>query len=234
VKAIYQRYLGWFDGNPAHLWQLPPAQAATRYVDCLGGAEAIVAKAQEYVDDGDLRFAAELLNHAVFADERNRAARSLLADVYDTLGFGSENATWRNFYLQGAYELRHEVQPAALDSVGAADMVGALSVDQLFDSVAIRIDGPNAWDAQLAIDWVFTDLGHTYRTELRHGVLIQDVDPKHGTSDFTVTLTKPDLLRLLGGSGGLEGLSTEGDPTVVATLLSVLDPPTPGFAIVTP
>ena len=234
VKAIYQRYLGWFDGNPAHLWQHPPEQAAIRYVDCLGGADAIVAKAQEYVDNGDLRFAAELLNHAVFADEGNRAARSLLADVYDTLGFGSENGTWRNFYLQGAYELRHEVQAAALDSAGAADMVGALSVDQLFDSVAIRIDGPKAWDAQLAIDWVFTDLGHTYRTELRHGVLIQDVDPKQGTADLTLTLTKSDLLGLLGGTRGLEGLSTEGDPAVVATLLGVLDPPTPGFAIVTP
>ena len=79
-----------------------------------------MAKAQEYVDAGDLRFAAELLNHAVFADEGNRSARSLLADVYDTLGFGSENGTWRNFYLQGAYELRHEVQPAALDSAGSA------------------------------------------------------------------------------------------------------------------
>jgi alkyl sulfatase BDS1-like metallo-beta-lactamase superfamily hydrolase len=234
VKAIYQRYLGWFDGNPAHLWQHPPVQVATRYVDCLGGAEATVAKAQEYVDGGDLRFAAELLNHAVFADEGNTAARSLLADVYDTLGFGSENGTWRNFYLQGAYELRHEVQAAALDSVGAADMVGALSVEQLFDSVAIRIDGPRAWDAQLAIDWVFTDLGHTYRTQLSHGVLIQDFDPKHGTADLTVTLTKPDLLGLLGGARGLEGLLTAGDPGVVTTLLGVLDPPTPGFAIVTP
>jgi alkyl sulfatase BDS1-like metallo-beta-lactamase superfamily hydrolase len=234
VKAIYQRYLGWFDGNPAHLWQHPPVQAATRYVDCLGGPEAVVAKAQQYVDDGDLRFAAELLNHAVFADEGNTAARSLLADVYETLGFGSENGTWRNFYLQGAYELRHEVQPAVLDSAGAADMVGALSVDQLFDSVAIRIDGPKAWDAQVAIDWVFTDLGHTYRTELSHGVLIQDVDPKHGDADLTVTLTKSDLLGLLGGARGLEGLSTQGDPSVVATLLAVLDPPTPGFAIVTP
>src|SRR5277367_2797623 len=198
VKAIYQRYLGWFDGNPAHLWQHPPVQAATRYVDCMGGAEAIVAKAHEYVDGGDLRFAAELLNHAVFADEGNTAARSLLADVYDTLGFGSENGTWRNFYLQGAYELRHEVQPAALDSHGAPDMVGALSVDQLFDSVAIRIDGPKAWDAHLAIDWVFTDLGHSYRTELRHGVLNQEVDPKQGTANLTVTLTKPELLGLLG------------------------------------
>jgi alkyl sulfatase BDS1-like metallo-beta-lactamase superfamily hydrolase len=86
----------------------------------------------------------------------------------------------------------------------------------------------------LAIEWVFTDLGHTYRIELRNGVLIQDVDPKHGTPDLTVTLTKLDLIGLLGGGRALEGLATEGDPTVVAKLLGVLDPPTPGFAIVTP
>ena len=86
----------------------------------------------------------------------------------------------------------------------------------------------------MAIDWTITDLGHTYRTELRHGVLIQDVDPTRGFADLTVTLTKSDLLGLLGGARGLEGFSIEGDPAVVATLLGVLDPPTPGFAIVTP
>ena len=111
VKAIYQRYLGWFDGNPANLWQHPPVERGTRYVEAFGGADAVIAKAQGYIDDGDLRFAAELLNHVVFADETNRAARELLAGVYDTLGFGAENGTWRNFYLQGAYELRNGVEP---------------------------------------------------------------------------------------------------------------------------
>ncbi len=234
VKAVYQRYLGWFDGNPAHLWSHPPVAAATRYVECLGGADAVVAKAQGYIDAGDLRFAAELLNHAVFADETDTTARSLLADVYETLGFGAENGTWRNFYLQGASELRHGVRPAVLDSAGAADLVSALTVDQLFDSVAIRIDGPKAWDARLAIDWVFTDLGHTYRTALSHGVLIQAVDPKHGVADLTVTLTQGDLLGLLVGGRGLADLPTEGDTGVVATLLGVLDPPRGSFPIVTP
>ena len=110
VKAIYQRYLGWFDGNPAHLWQHPPVAAATRYVDAFGGADVVIAKAREYIDRGDLRFAAELLNHVVFADDTNTAAREVLAGVYDTLGFGAENGTWRNFYLQGAEELRNGVE----------------------------------------------------------------------------------------------------------------------------
>jgi alkyl sulfatase BDS1-like metallo-beta-lactamase superfamily hydrolase len=233
VKAIYQRYLGWFDGNPANLWQHAPVDKATRYVDAFGGAEIVVAKAREYVASGDLRFAAELLNHVVFADDTNAEAKGLLADVYDTLGFGAENGTWRNFYLQGAYELRHGVQPAALNSAGAADMIGALSVDQLFDAVAIRVNGPRAWEEHLAIDWTFTDLDHTYRTELSNGVLIQDVDPAHGTADLSVTLTKPGLLGLLGGAG-LAGLATEGDTGVLARLLGVLDPLRGEFAIVTP
>jgi alkyl sulfatase BDS1-like metallo-beta-lactamase superfamily hydrolase len=118
VKAIYQRYLGWFDGNPANLWQHPPDEKASRCVSAFGGADVVIAKAREYVGAGDLRFAAELLNHVVFADDGNTEARGLLAEVYDTLGFGAENGTWRNFYLQGAYELRNGVQPAALDSAG--------------------------------------------------------------------------------------------------------------------
>jgi alkyl sulfatase BDS1-like metallo-beta-lactamase superfamily hydrolase len=106
-------------------------------------------------------------------------------------------------------------------------------VDQLFDSVAIMVDGPRAWALTLSIDWVFTDLGHTYRTSLSHAVLIQDVDPTAGTSDLTVTLTKAGLLGLLGG-GGLAGLRTEGDTGVVASLLGVLDPPRGDLPIVTP
>jgi alkyl sulfatase BDS1-like metallo-beta-lactamase superfamily hydrolase len=109
VKAIYQRYLGWFDGNPAHLWQHPPQENAKRYVECLGGTGAVVAKAREYADNGDLRFAAELLNHAVFASPGDTAAKDLLAQVYERLGFGAECGTWRNFYLTGAQELRHGV-----------------------------------------------------------------------------------------------------------------------------
>ena len=233
VKAIYQRYLGWFDGNPANLWQHPPVERGTRYVETFGGADAVIAKAQGYIDDGDLRFAAELLNHVVFADETNRAARELLAGVYETLGFGAENGTWRNFYLQGAYELRNGVEPAALDSTSSPEMVGALSVGQLFDSLAIRVNGPKAWDEHLTIDWTVTDLGHSYRTELTNGVLIQDVDPASGTADLTLNLTKAQLLGLLGG-GGLDGLDTTGDPGVLQTLLGVLDPARADFAIVTP
>ncbi len=107
VKAIYQRYLGWFDGNPAHLWPHPPVEVATRYVDAMGGADAVIERAR--VADDDPRWAAELLNHVVFADPGNTEARALLAEVYDGLGHGAENGTWRNFFLTGALELREGV-----------------------------------------------------------------------------------------------------------------------------
>ena len=111
VKAIYQRYLGWFDGNPAHLWPHPPVEASTRYVECMGGADAVVTQADGYAAAGDLRFAAELLDRVVFADPGNGEAKELLAAVYDRLAYGAENATWRNFYLTGAQELRSRGGP---------------------------------------------------------------------------------------------------------------------------
>jgi alkyl sulfatase BDS1-like metallo-beta-lactamase superfamily hydrolase len=234
VKAIYQRYLGWFDGNPANLWKHPPEAAGTKYVEAFGGADVVISKAQEFIDAGDLRFAAELLNHAVFADDSNTDARNLLAGIYDTLGHGAENGTWRNFYLQGADELRNGVKGASVDLAGARDLVLALSVGQLFDSVAIRINGPRAWHDHIVIDWVFTDLGHTRRVELTNGVLIQDENPKGVGADLTVTLTKPQLLGLLGGAVQLDTLSTEGDLGVIARLLSYVDPVPGKFPIVTP
>jgi alkyl sulfatase BDS1-like metallo-beta-lactamase superfamily hydrolase len=233
VKAIYQRYLGWFDGNPAHLWPHPPEATATRYVAAFGGADVVLAKAQGFIDEGDLRFAAELLNHVVFAEESNTAARELLAGVYESLGQGAENGTWRNFYLQGASELRDGVTGVVVSTAGG-DMARALTIDQLFDSVAIRINGPRAWDEHLTIDWVFTDVGHTYRLELTNGVLIQHLDPADGSTDLTVTLNKPQLIGLLTGAGGLDGIATDGDLGVVQRLLAVIEAPTPGFAIVTP
>ncbi len=233
VKAVYQRYLGWFDGNPAHLWEHPPAESGPRYVECMGGAAAVITKAKQYIDADDPRFAAELLNHLVFADQTNTEARELLAGIYDKLGYGAENGTWRNFYLQGAFELRNGIVETSLIVSASPEMIGALSIDQLFDSIAIRINGPKAWDEHIAIDWVFTDLGHTYRTTLRNGVLIQDIDPDGGDVDLTLTLTKLQFLGLLGGAA-LDGVQTTGDVGVVPRLLGVLDTNNPSFPIVTP
>ncbi|MFE9242967.1 alkyl/aryl-sulfatase [Nocardiopsis sp. NPDC006938] len=231
VKAIYQRYMGWFDGNPAHLWEHPPEEAALRYVECMGGVDEVLSRAAEFRDRGDLRFAATLLNHAVFAEPGDERAREALAGVYERLGFGSENGTWRNFYLQGAAELR-QGRPDLPSNLGTG-MAAALSVDQLFESLAIRVNGPRAWDERFAVDWVFTDLDTTYRTTLSNGALTTREKPRRGEPGLTVTLNKFRLLRLLAGKG-TEGMAFAGDAELLDRLLGVLDRPDPSFDIVTP
>ena len=236
VKAIYQRYMGWFDGNPAHLWEHPPVEESKRYVDCMGGADAVVAKARTYAGKGDLRFAATLLNHVLFADDTRAQARADLADVYRRLGHGAENGPWRNFFLMGAKELTEGESPMLLDTSNP-EMAMALTVEQLIDSIAVRVDGPRAWDKNLVIDLDVTDLGTRHRLTLHNGALthraVPDSAPARTPAALTLTLTKPQLLGLLAGSG-LDGITQEGDPAVFGTLLSVLSEPDTAFPIVTP
>ncbi|WBB60977.1 MBL fold metallo-hydrolase [Streptomyces sp. WMMC500] len=232
VKAIYQRYLGWYDGHPASLWEHPPAETAKRYAECMGGVDALVVKAGAYADDGDLRFAAQLLKHAVFADPDHTGAKNTLADVFERLGHGAECATWRNCYLVGARELREGVKHTGITAGG---MMAALSVEQLLDSIAIVVDGPRAWDLRLTLDWHVTDLGEHHRATLAHGAFTHhrldggSAEP----ADVSLALTKAQLLALLAG-GSPEDIEHTGDPGALRTLLSVLDRPDPDFAVVTP
>jgi alkyl sulfatase BDS1-like metallo-beta-lactamase superfamily hydrolase len=230
VKAIYQRYLGWYDGNPAHLWQHPPESAAARYVHVIGGVDATVARAREFADSGDLRFAAELASHAVFADPAHAGARTLLREVFTRLGYGAECGTWRNNFLSGAQELHSPIAPTGVSSAG---MATALTITQLFDSLAIRIDGKRAWDTTASIRWHFSDTGEAYRMELSNGVLTHHPTSRTKDADLVITLTKPQLLALLGGAG-TNGIQFDGDPKTFAMIASLTDQPDPNFAIVTP
>ncbi|WP_460770725.1 alkyl/aryl-sulfatase [Nocardiopsis nanhaiensis] len=232
VKAIYQRYLGWYDGNPSSLWEHPPTESAKRYVDTIGGIDTVLSKARAYADDGDLRFSAQLLRHAVFAEPSNAGAKELLASVYQRLGEGAENATWRNCYLTGASELRDGVVTTEL---GSSNLAAMLTVTQLFDTISIRVNGPKAAKASLVIDWTFTDLGESYRSQLSNGAFVHwpTGESGGGGADLTFTLTKPQLLGLI-ANGSADGLDHSGDPGVLGRLLSVLDDPDPNFAIVTP
>lgn len=232
VKAVYQRYLGWFDGNPSSLWEWPPQEKAVRYVETIGGIDTVIEKGRAYADAGDLRFAAELLKHAVFAAPDNADAKAALAQTYQQLGFGAENATWRCFYLTGDHELRDGVRPTALNLGGG--MAAALSIEQLFDTLAIRVNGPRAAQDSFRIEWHFADLDTVMRLTLSNGVLIRTIDPRSKADiDLTLNLTKPQLLGILAGKG-LDGIDHTGDPTVLQRLFGLLDDPDPNFAIVTP
>lgn len=239
VKAIYQRYMGWYDGNPANLWQHPPVESGRRYLDYMGGADAVVARARDSFAEGDFRWVAEVLSHVVFAEPEHVEARDLLADTFEQLGYGAENGTWRCAYLSGAHELRHGGfgTPA---TTASPDLFAQLTPEQWFDALAIRVDGPRAWAERLSIDVTLTDLGETHRLSLGNGVLTHTAGRTTGTPDLALTLTLPALTGLLGGELATSsqlasaGVGVEGDEGVLARLLAVLDEPDPDFSIVTP
>jgi alkyl sulfatase BDS1-like metallo-beta-lactamase superfamily hydrolase len=239
VKAIYQRYLGWFDGNPAHLWPHPPEEAARRYVEFMGGADEVLRKAEASLADGDLRWVAEVVSHVVFADPGNTAARELLARALDQLGYGSENATWRNFFLTGALELRRGVVRSD-DRAASADLLGALSVEHVFDSLAVRVDGPKAAALSLTVAWHFTEPEGRYLMRLSNGVLSHRPGRDGDEAAATIRLARSALDDLLTNRVALDELLTsgrlvlEGDVAALGSLFGVLDRPDPGFAIVTP
>jgi linear primary-alkylsulfatase len=239
VKAIYQRYMGWFDGNPAHLWEHPPVEQARRYVEFMGGAEAVLEKARRSFEAGDHRWVAEVVNHVVFAEPENSVARELQADTLEQLGYGAENATWRNFFLMGARELREGIAGTPT-AAAPPDVVANLSVAQLLDAMAIRLDGPRAWEHSLRIDWLVTEPDEQHALALRNGVLSHRPGRHEPEAEATLIVERKALDQLLLKTADIAALAessrlrVEGDATKLGELLGLLDEPDPGFAIVTP
>ncbi|MEV6579074.1 alkyl sulfatase dimerization domain-containing protein [Streptomyces sp. NPDC051582] len=241
AKAVYQRYMGWFDGNPARLWAHPPTEAAVRYVDFMGGAEEVLRRARQSYAQGDFRWVAEVVGHVVFADPDHAGARALQADALEQLGYGSENGTWRNFYLTGAHELRHG-PVGTCATTASEDLINTLTLDQLFDSLAIRVDGPSSWDADVTVRWRFTDGGDPSTLRLKNGVLthVRGLGPAAGEPDVEIALDEPTLRALLLGGAALTDLvargraEVSGDPARLAELTGHLTEPDPDFAIITP
>jgi alkyl sulfatase BDS1-like metallo-beta-lactamase superfamily hydrolase len=235
VKAVYQRYMGWFDGNPARLWAHPPEALGPRYVAAIGGPDRVVEVAQQAFDDGDFRWAATLLDHVIFTDENHAGARELYVDTLEQLAYGAENATWRNFFLAGATELRvgNFGTPTAANS---PTLLSQLTPEQIFDALAISVNGPRAWDLALSLDISFTDLGSNYRLTLRNGVLVyRKVAADATTAAATLTLaTKVRILALAAGDFTSPGLEIGGNPQALQQLVAVLDKPDPSFNIITP
>lgn len=239
VRAVYQRYMGFYDGNPANLDPLPPEDAAPRYVAAMGGAEAVLANARKAFDAGDYRWASQLLNHLVFAEPDNAEARNLEADALEQLGYQSENATWRNIYLTGALELRNGTVKLKM-SDGSADMVRALTPSLFFDYLAVHIDALKEADNDLLINWRFTDLGEDYALTLHNGVLTHRNGARHAKADINVSMTKELLDRIaLKQTSFLKeatigGIDIDGGRFKLLRLLGGMDQPDPQFNIVTP
>ncbi|MBY0291437.1 MAG: MBL fold metallo-hydrolase [Mycobacteriaceae bacterium] len=235
VKAVYQRYMGWFDGNPGRLWAHPPEAIGPRYVEAMGGIDNVVKIAQQAFDKGDFRWAATLLDHAMFTDEKHADARQLYVETLQQLAYGSENGPWRNFFLAGATELA-DGNFGTPTQVAPATLMAQLSPEQIFDALAISVNGPSAWDLDLALDVTFLDSDANYRLTLRNGVLVyRKVNAEVATAGATVKVAnKIRLLALAAGDLTSPGFELVGDATVLQQLTESLDRPDPGFNIVTP
>ena len=238
VKAVYQRYLSWYDGNPARLHPHPPVEAGTRYVEFMGGANALLIKARASFDAGDYRWVTEVVNHLVFADPTNIEARHLQADALEQLGYQSESATFRNAYLTGARELRHGL-PASRPA-GGRRLVQALTIELIFDSLAIRLKAEEVSGERAVINFRFTDIEEDWILGLQNSVLRSVKGRLDPAADATLTLTRLTLLSVIGGDATFVEaiqngeITIDGDGSALLKIFGHLDTFMTGFAIVEP
>jgi len=239
AKAVYQRYLGWYDANPANLNPLPPEPAAKRYVAAMGGAAAVMALAETATGEGDPRWAATLLNHVVFADETNTEARERLAEVYTALGFASEAGTWRNIYLTGAQELRDG--PAQLPAGGfSPDVLAATTTPMLLDFAAVRVNPEKAAARSFKINIDLTDRGESHLVSVGDGVMVHEAGVRDAAAGASVRMVRPMLLMTMFAAAPVDAaiasgaIATEGDASLYGALVDLIEPLTPNFPIVTP
>jgi len=241
TKAVYQRYLGWFDGNPANLHPLPPKEAGARYVEFMGGAGDLLRKARACFERGEYRFVAQVVNHLVFADPDNAEARQLQADALEQLGYQAESGSWRGFYLTAAQELRHGAprMPGVVSSF-SPDVVRAMSPGMLLDYMAVRLDGPAAEDRHIQFDLEVSDRGERFAVRLENSVLSYVSGRFHPLPDFRVRLDHAALVSLALSEKSLdeqlEGgeIVVEGRGEVLRELVPLLDRFQMWFDIVTP
>ncbi len=242
VKAVYQRYLGWFDGNPAHLHELPPVDAARKYVEFMGGPEATLEKAKVAFGAGEYRWVAQVVNHVVFADPENAEAKELQADALEQMGYQAESGPWRSFYLTAALELRRGVDRGAAPNIteNAGGILPSMSVEMIFDSMAVRLNGPRAAGKNLSVNFDFTDTEEKYVLRVVDGVLSHTPNTQVDSADATMRIKRTALDDLILGRRPLEellasgDLSIEGNGEALLGLFGLLDNFDGAFDIVTP
>lgn len=191
-RAVYQRYMGWYDSNPSDLDDLPPADAATKYIEYMGGESAVLRKAKGDFDSGNYRWAAMVLKHVVFANPDSVDGKNLLADCYEQLGYQAESGPWRSEYLQGAAELRNGVPDIAATDTASPDTIRAMPPEKLFDYLGVRLNGPKAAGKKITLNMKITDLNKEYGLTVENAVLNYAPEPVAG-ADANLTLTKATL-----------------------------------------
>lgn len=220
AKAVYQKYLGWFDGNPANLNRHPPEAAGRRYVEAMGGPEPVLAEGRRAFEAGDYRWAAEIVGHLVFADPANAEARALQADTFEQMGYQAESGPWRDFYLTGAQELRNPRPKSDTPRQGSAGQLRTLPADSLLDALSVRLNGPAAGDGEFGFTVAFTDTGERFAVRVENAVLHHRL----GDGGPEAALSRGDLVDLVTGVKTVEAAGLHGEGAdLLARLLALLD-----------
>ena len=241
-KAVYEREVGWYDGNPATLNRLPRVEEAKKYLEYMGGPAAVIARAHDDFKAGNYRWVAEVMDQVVFADPTNKEARGLAADAFEQLGYLAESATWRNAYLQGAQELRSGVRDSAVPGVSPEllQVLHAMPIAALFDYLGTRVDGPRAGTSKIVINWRFTDTHESLASTLEHGALTLITGKTDPNAVTTVTTTRTVFESVILGQRALADamerreITASGDAKAVSDLLALLVDFRPGFPVVAP
>ncbi len=239
TKAVYDKYMGWFDGDPANLHRLTPEKAAPKYVELMGGADAVLAAARAAGEEGEYRWAAELTRHVVFADQNNQEAKNLEADMLEQMGYQAENATWRNFFLQGTQELRNGIVPPGPKKTSPT-IIAAMTTDMLFDAFAAKIIGPRVGDAKIVMNWIFIDPVDPYLVWVQDGVLNYTANKLETRADVSLMLSRDTLNAIMSGELSARTaiqdklITVTGEVTALLHFFLLLDDSDPSFPIVTP
>jgi len=240
VKAIYQKYLGWYDANPVNLDALPPVEAGKKYVEYMGGGEAILARARADFAKGEFRFVAQAVSHLVFAEPDNQAARALLADTFEQLGYAAESSTWRNAYLFGAQELRQGMPKVPPRSPMPLDTLAALRTEQLWDVLGVRLNGPKAEGKHIVLNWTFTDTCETFALNLENSALTYTEGVQAANADASFTLARGVLDQVIAKQITFQDaveagkIKVLGDPARLTELMGLMDEFPRMFEIVEP
>lgn len=239
VAATYVLYLGWFDGNPSTLHELAPTDAAKKFVEYMGGADAVMEKAKADFDAGNYRWVAQVMNKVVFAELDNQDARNLTANALEQLGYQAESGPWRNFYLTGAQELRKGVAQLPTPNAASSDTVRNMTLDMVFDFAGIRLNSKKAGDADITLNFDFGDDGQ-YMVQLVNGVLNHTAGVLADNADTSITLSREALNNIMLQQTTLEkaiadgDIKIDGDSNKLGEVLSYLDNFEFWFNIVTP
>lgn len=239
AKGVYQRYIGWWDGIPAHLNLYPPVEQGKRYVAAMGGVKGAIGEAKKAMDKGDYRWSAEVLNDVVFAEPTNRQAKALLADSYEQMGYQAESTNWRNIYLVGAFELRNGIAPRVFQKAPTSDLINAISTASFLDVLATRLNPARIGDRSMTMVVETTDTKETSLVSVRNAVLVGEIGKSIPAPTVTVSGTRTMLRGLFLGKMPLDqleagGLQVSGDRATLLALRDAIEAPLTDYPIVTP